>query len=191
MLRWYKELRADQKRTFWACFGGWATDALDVQIYGFVIPALISLWNLSKSDAGLLAMSTLLLSTFGGWIAGILADQIGRVRMLQITIAWFSVFTCLSGLTSNFGQLLVIRGLQGLGFGGEWAAGSVLMAEVIRNEHRNTENGGQVEYQGSPICRFAVVLIADESATGYTTAMLSTLISRGSALASKPSVTAI
>jgi hypothetical protein len=43
MFRWYKELRADEKRTFWACFGGWATDALDVQIYSFVIPALISL----------------------------------------------------------------------------------------------------------------------------------------------------
>jgi MFS family permease len=141
MFRWYEELRADEKRTFWACFGGWATDALDVQIYSFVIPALISLWNLSKSDAGLLATSALLLSAFGGWIAGILADRIGRVRMLQITIAWFSVFTCLSGLASNFGQLLVIRGLQGLGFGGEWAAGSVLMAEVIRNEHRGKAVG--------------------------------------------------
>jgi MFS family permease len=41
----------------------------------------------------------------------------------------------------NFGQLLVIRGLQGLGFGGEWAAGSVLMAEVIRNEHRGKAVG--------------------------------------------------
>jgi len=121
MFRWYKELGADEKRSFWACFGGWATDALDVQIYSFVVPALISLWNLSKADAGLLATSALLLSAFGGWTAGILADRIGRVRMLQITIAWFSVFTFLSGLSSNFGQLLVIRGLQGLGFGGEWA----------------------------------------------------------------------
>jgi hypothetical protein len=55
MFRWYKELRGDEKRTFWACFGGWATDALDVQTYSFVIPALISLWNLSKSEAGLWA----------------------------------------------------------------------------------------------------------------------------------------
>jgi MFS family permease len=141
MFRWYKELGADEKRSFWACFGGWATDALDVQIYSFVVPALISLWNLSKADAGLLATSALLLSAFGGWTAGILADRIGRVRMLQITIAWFSVFTFLSGLSSNFGQLLVIRGLQGLGFGGEWAAGSVLMAEVIRSEHRGKAVG--------------------------------------------------
>jgi MFS family permease len=103
VFRWYKELKADEKRTFWACFGGCATDALDVQIYSFVIPALISLWNLSKSDAGLLATSALFLSAFGGWITGLLADRIGRVRMLQITIAWFSVFTCLSGLASNFG----------------------------------------------------------------------------------------
>jgi hypothetical protein len=28
-----------ERRTFWACFGGWALDALDVQIYTFVVPA--------------------------------------------------------------------------------------------------------------------------------------------------------
>jgi MFS family permease len=140
-LAWYKELNPQGKRTFWACFGGWATDGMDVQIYSFVIPALLSLWKLSKSDAGLLSTSTLLLSAFGGWITGILADRVGRVRMLQITIAWFSFFTFLSRLAPNFTSLLVIRGLQGLGFGGEWAAGSVLMAEVINATHRGKAVG--------------------------------------------------
>lgn len=141
MFRWYQELKAEEKRTFWACFGGYAMDAMDVQIYSFVVPALLSLWQLAKSDAGLLSTSALLLSAFGGWITGILADRIGRVRMLQITIAWFSVFTFLSGLAPNFAWLLVIRGLQGLGFGGEWAAGSVLMAEVITAAHRGKAVG--------------------------------------------------
>src|SRR5262249_16676081 len=30
---WYKELQSGEKRTFWACFGGWALDAMDVQIF--------------------------------------------------------------------------------------------------------------------------------------------------------------
>jgi hypothetical protein len=34
-----------ERRTFWACFGGWALDALDVQIYTFVVPALVAVWH--------------------------------------------------------------------------------------------------------------------------------------------------
>ncbi len=37
----------------------------------------------------------------------------------------------LSGFTDSFGQLLAVRGLQGLGFGGEWAVGSVLMGDGL------------------------------------------------------------
>ena len=141
MIRWYSELASKERRTFWACFGGWALDAFDVQIYSFVVPTLMVLWKIDKSQAGLLATSTLLVSAFGGWIAGMLADRIGRVRLLQITIGWFAVFTFLSGFTNSFEQLLVVRGLQGFGFGGEWAAGSVLIGEAIRAQHRGKAVG--------------------------------------------------
>ncbi len=141
MIRWYSELGSNERRTFWACFAGWALDAFDVQIYSFVVPTLMILWKIDKSQAGLLATSTLLVSAFGGWIAGMLADRIGRVRLLQITIGWFAVFTFLSGFTNSFEQLLVVRGLQGFGFGGEWAAGSVLIGEAIRAQHRGKAVG--------------------------------------------------
>jgi len=141
MIGWYSELGAGEKRTFWACFGGWALDAFDVQIYSFVVPALIALWGISKTQAGLLATSALVISAFGGWAAGMLADRIGRARLLQIMVGWFALFTFLSGFTQNFEQLLVVRGLQGFGFGGEWAAGSVLMGEAIRAAHRGKAVG--------------------------------------------------
>ena len=141
MFSWYTELGANERRTFWACFAGWALDAFDVQIYSFVVPTLIALWSITKPQAGLLATSALLVSAFGGWVAGMLADRIGRVRLLQITIGWFALFTFLSGFTQNFEQLLVVRGFQGFGFGGEWAAGSVLIGEAIRAEHRGKAVG--------------------------------------------------
>lgn len=114
---------------------------MDVMLYGFAMPTLIALWNLSKSEAGLLATVTLLVSAFGGWLAGMAADRFGRVRVLQLTVLWFAIFTCLSGFTNSYGQLLVIRGLQGLGFGGEWAVGSVLIAEAIRSGYRGRAVG--------------------------------------------------
>ena len=141
VLGWFKELSAMERRTFWACFAGWALDALDEQIYSFVIPTLITVWSLSKTDAGVLGTVALLFSAVGGWLTGLLSDRFGRVRMLQITILWFAVFTFLSGLTNSFEQLLAARALQGLGFGGEWAAGSVLMGEMIRAHHRGKAVG--------------------------------------------------
>src|SRR6185436_9885384 len=111
---WFRSMSPRERRTFWACFSGWALDAMDVQLYAVIMPTLIAVWSLSRSDAGLLATSALVTSSAGGWLAGMLADRIGRVKVLQLTILWFSVFTFLSGFTNSFGQLLVIRSLQGL-----------------------------------------------------------------------------
>jgi MFS family permease len=61
--------------------------------------------------------------------------------VLQLTILWFAVFTCLNGFATGFGTLFTTRALQGLGFGGEWAVGSVLIGEIIRAEHRGKALG--------------------------------------------------
>ena len=138
---WIIDLTRPERITLVATFGGWALDGMDVMVYSFVIPALIAAWHFSKGQAGLLGTAALLISAVGGWLAGLLADRFGRVRVLQITILWFAFFTFLSGFTNSFWQLLMTRGLQGLGCGGEWAVGSVLMGEAIRGQHRGKAVG--------------------------------------------------
>src|SRR5215510_13929544 len=138
---WYRELTRSEKRTFWACFGGWALDAMDVQIFSFVIPSIVTAFTITNADAGFIGTVTLLTSALGGWFAGALADRFGRVRTLQITILWFAFFTFLCGFAQNYTQLLVFRALMGFGFGGEWAAAAVLIGEVIRAEHRGKAVG--------------------------------------------------
>lgn len=138
---WITQLSSVERNTLVATFGGWALDGMNAMVYSFVIPTLIDAWHISQGQAGLLGTATLVVSALGGWMAGVLADRFGRVKILQVTIAWFAVFTFLSGFTHSFWQLLVARGLQGLGFGGEWAVGSVLMGEAIRSEHRGRAVG--------------------------------------------------
>ncbi len=138
---WIFNLTLQERSTLVATFGGWALDGMDVMVYSFVIPTLIAAWSITKGQAGMLGTAALLISSVGGWIAGLLADRFGRVRILQVTIVWFAVFTFLSGFTNSFSQLLITRGLQGLGFGGEWAVGSVLMGEAIRAEYRGKAVG--------------------------------------------------
>ncbi|MEQ1948405.1 MAG: MFS transporter [Bryobacteraceae bacterium] len=138
---WIGNLTKQERSVFNACVGGWTLDGMDVQLYSFVIPALIATWGISRADAGFLATMALLTSSIGGLIAGWLADRYGRVATLQVAIVWFAVFTFLSGLAQNYAQLAIARALLGLGFGGEWAAGSVLLGEVIRAQHRGKALG--------------------------------------------------
>lgn len=141
MFSWYRHLSANERRAFWSCKIGYGLDAMDTQFLSFVIPALIATWGLTKGEAGLIGTVTLLMSALGGWLAGVLSDRFGRVRTLQITIVWFAFFTLLCAFAQNFQQLLVARGLMGLGFGGEWTAGAVLMGEVIRPRDRGKAVG--------------------------------------------------
>ena len=161
---WIFGLTPRERSTLIATFGGWALDGMDVMIYSFVIPTLIAAWQISKGQAGILGTAALLISAVGGWLAGLLSDRFGRARILQITIVWFAFFTFLSGFTNSFWQLLMTRGLQGLGFGGEWAVGSVLMGEAIRAQHRGkavgtVQGGWAIGWGIAAICYIALFSI--------------------------------
>ncbi|TDV28539.1 putative MFS family arabinose efflux permease [Paraburkholderia caballeronis] len=143
--QWFTELTPRERRTLYAGFGGYAVDAFDFMIYSFLIPTLIAAWGMSKSEAGMIATSSLISSAIGGWLAGILADRLGRVRVLQWTIATFAVFTFLSGFTQSFWQLLATRTLQGIGFGGEWSVVTIMMAETIRSPQHRAKAVGTVQ----------------------------------------------
>jgi MFS family permease len=141
LLAFYRDMNLPERRTFWACAAGWALDGMDFMIYPLVIGTIITLWKVDAGTAGLAGTVTLLASAIGGWLGGYLADRIGRVRTLQFTILWFSVFSLLCAFVQNFDQLLIARALLGLGFGGEWAAGAVLMGESIRAQYRGRAVG--------------------------------------------------
>ncbi len=141
MFAWYTGGTVAERRTVNGCFCGWALDALDLQMFSFAIPAILAAFHLTKSDAGFISAVTLVSSALGGWLFGALGDRIGRVKTLQITIVWFSVACFLCAFAQSFEQLVVLKALQGFGFGGEWAAGAVLMSETIRPENRGRALG--------------------------------------------------
>jgi len=130
-LGWYSALTPKEKRTYWACFGGFTLDSMDSTIYALMMPVLMTVLSFSKSDAGLLGSVSLVGSALGGWGAGLLADRFGRVRVMQGTVLWVATFTCMAGLCSSFWQFLPVRFLQGIGYGGEAVVGAVLISEVI------------------------------------------------------------
>ncbi len=138
---WLQSTSASERRALLAAYAGYGLDAFDFMVYSFIIPTLLTLWSMSKAQAGYIASGALITSAVGGWAAGALADRFGRARILQLTVLWFAVFTFLSGFTHTFGGLFFTRAMQGFGFGGEWAVGSVLVAEIIDARHRGKATG--------------------------------------------------
>jgi MFS family permease len=141
LLAFYRDMNLAERRTFWACASGWGLDGMDFMIYPLVIGTIIALWKVDAGTAGLAGTVTLLSSAVGGWLGGYLSDHIGRVKTLQLTILWFSFFSLVCAVVQNFDQLLIARAVLGLGFGGEWAAGAVLMGETIRPQYRGRAVG--------------------------------------------------
>ncbi|MEU6422850.1 MFS transporter [Streptomyces spiralis] len=134
--RWYRSLPREHRPVFWAGFAGWGLDSFDFNTLPLALGSLTAAFALSSAQAGWIMTVTLLASAVGGALAGLLSDRVGRVRVLMLTVATFAVFTALSGLAQTYGQMLLFKGLQGLGFGGEFAAGAVLVAEVSPAKHR-------------------------------------------------------
>ena len=121
-----------------------------------------------------------------------LADRIGRVNTLIITVLVYAVFTALCGLAPNYETLLVFRALQGLGFGGEWAAGAILVAEYAAPRHRGravaiVQSAWAVGWGLAVIVYTVVFSLFDESVawrvlffTGALPALLVVYVRRGS-----------
>jgi len=141
MMSWYTEADRKTRRVFWTCSAGWAMDSADGVVYSFLIPLLMASLSLTLTQATSIASANFFAAAIGGWLGGWLCDRFGRARILQITIAWFSFFAFLSGFAQNYEQMLVIRVLQGIGFGAEWAVGAVLLGELINPKHRGKALG--------------------------------------------------
>ena len=162
---WLQSTSASERRALLATYLGYGLDGFDLMIYSFVIPTLLTLWSMSKAQAGYIATGALITSAIGGWAAGVLADRFGRARILQLTVLWYALFTFLSGFTHSFAELFVIRAMQGFGFGGEWSVGSVLVAEIIDARHRGKATGlvqssWSVGWAAAALAFWAVSLIA-------------------------------
>ncbi|WOX08213.1 MFS transporter [Streptomyces sp. N50] len=140
-LAWLRALGPNGRRAFAGAFGGYALDSYDYFTLPLSMVALAAYFGLDSGQTGLFTTVTLVVSAVGGAVAGVFADRVGRVKALMITVITYAVFTVACGFAPNYETLLVFRALQGLGFGGEWAVGAILVAEYASAKHRGRTLG--------------------------------------------------
>ncbi|MEA2568151.1 MAG: hypothetical protein QOI24_152 [Acidobacteriota bacterium] len=123
-------------RALFAAQLGWMLDAMDFLLFTFAIIPIQKEFGLSSGTMGALTSVALIAGAIGGISFGSLADRIGRVRAMTISIVIYSLATAGLATSQNLWQLVAWRVLVGLGMGGEWSCGSVLVAETWPAEHR-------------------------------------------------------
>ena len=149
------KLTANQIRGFWAAWAGWLLDGMDSFIYALVlVPSLRELLpnsGIAPTAGNIGFYGGLLFALFlVGWglsfLWGPVADRFGRVRTLTLTILCYSAFTLAGALSTNVWELGGFRLLAGIGIGGEWTLGGILVAEEWPENRRVL--GGSLMHTG-------------------------------------------
>lgn len=122
---------ANHRLMFWLICAALFVDFFDLTMGGAIAASLlrdgwttITLNSMFFSAAGVGA-------AFGVFAAGILADQIGRIRVLQICLALMTVGTLLCAIAPTMPFLIAARVLAAVGMGGIPTIGYVYLSEVL------------------------------------------------------------
>ena len=106
-------------------------DGLDTGIIGFIAPALLDHWGISKAELAPVMSAALVGMCMGALLSGPLADHLGRKSVILSTSILFSVFTLLCGFADNTTELMIYRFVTGLGLGAAMPNISTLVSEYM------------------------------------------------------------
>src|SRR5688572_5924170 len=162
-----------QWTVFAAAWLGWGFDVFDGLLFNYVAPnAVPTLLGLTlgtpEAKSATLQWNGILTSLFllgwaaGGVIFGPICDRFGRRRVLMITMLLYAVGTASCAFVTDMWQLIACRLIASLGIGGEWAAGSAMVAEVVPEESR--VEAGALLYTSAPFGLFLATWVNAEVA---------------------------
>jgi EmrB/QacA subfamily drug resistance transporter len=114
--------------------------ALDQTIVGTALPQVVT--DLEGNELYTWVVTIYLLtSTITGPIYGKLSDQFGRKNLLMIGIGLFLVGSFLSGLSADMFQLILFRGIQGLGAGALFPISLAVIGDLFTPAERGKYQG--------------------------------------------------
>jgi MFS transporter, putative metabolite:H+ symporter len=111
-------------------------DAYTVLAIAFAMPQLVSEWKLTSTEVGMIISAGYVGQLFGAVLFGSLAEKIGRLKTLFITIVLFVSMDIACLFAWSAASMMVFRFLQGVGTGGEVPVASAYINEFIGAEKR-------------------------------------------------------
>src|SRR5437868_12337439 len=109
---------------------GWGFDGMDGVIFALISPMVIKEFALSIPEYRSSLQIALFFSIAGLYFWPWLSDRFGRRTLLAINIALFSLLMPVVALAPTFLLFVAARCVVGFALAGEWALGSMLVAET-------------------------------------------------------------
>ncbi|MCI1881768.1 MAG: MFS transporter [Sporolactobacillus sp.] len=128
--------KRSEKRILGVAGLAWLFDAMDVGMISFIMVALGKDWQLDSAQLGWIGSIGSIGMAVGAFLFGMMADRIGRKKVLILTLLLFSIGAGLSALSAGLTMFLILRFVIGLGLGGELPVASTLVSESIAAEKR-------------------------------------------------------
>ena len=128
--------RVERNLVTWSTTLGFGFDFYNLIILAFLVKPIQDSLNISLGFYGLIVSMSLAASVVGGILFGWIGDKMGRKNALLGSLLLLAAGSVLSALSWNSTSLLAFRILTGIGVGGEWGAGMVLLNEVWDSRHR-------------------------------------------------------
>ncbi|WP_149538235.1 MFS transporter [Siccirubricoccus phaeus] len=114
----------------WANGLGWGFDGMDGAIFALVAPMVMQEFAVTLPEYRSGVQIAMLFGIIGLYLWPWLADQFGRRTLLAINIAMFSLMMPLVALSPNWGFFVAAYAIVRFALNGEWAIGSMLVAET-------------------------------------------------------------
>lgn len=135
------EKKKERRRTLFALSFGYFIDQGEGQAMSVLFPTLQTLWGLSYANLGVISTIRNLLQALSSPFWGYLSDKISRKLVILIGTGLWGLWTAAVGLTQNFGQLLVIRAISGIGLGCLMPATFSIMSDTFPPKDRGKALG--------------------------------------------------
>src|SRR4051812_950339 len=156
----------ERKFVAWSAILGYAFDFYNLIIMAFLFQQIRKSLGMTDPETGLIIAMTLTASVIGGIGIGWLGDKIGRKNALMASLALLAAGSILSAFAWDFTSMLTFRILTGIGVGGEWGAGMVLLNEVWKSHGRGF--GSCVVQAMSAVGTAMAVIVATYALTNLT-----------------------
>src|SRR5262245_45875787 len=111
-------------------------DAFDALAIASVLPVIVPLWTLTPPQIGLMMWAGFLGQLLGALLFGWIAERYGRMTAMVWSIALFAVMSLACAFAWDYGSLLVLRTIQGIGLGGEVPVAAVFISELAKAQRR-------------------------------------------------------
>lgn len=145
---WYKGMTSYHWFVFAMASMAWVFDCLDQQVFVLVRGDALKALLPEGTDSAIV-------NKYGGWATGVfmvgwatgglffgkIGDQIGRARMLAITVLMYSLCTGLSAFSTGWVDFFIYRFITGMGVGGVFGLAVALVADSLPERSRTPALG--------------------------------------------------